>query len=198
MARSNSKTGGKSKIRFIMLEAELSEGDLSEVTAAIQNALKPKQPQYVVQQIHADSALEQDPSLGELEELVDDLDDDGEAKAKTTSKRKTTYRTPQVVEITLDTTPSLKEFAADHPPGSLTDKHLVILGWADECSELDALDVDQVYTAFRHLGWPSHQKDFSQPLRDLKKRQLISGSAKDGYKINHIGRGRVEEMSKGG
>ena len=181
-----------------MLEADLSEGDLGEVTAAIQNALRPKQQHYVIQQTNANASLEQDTSLDDLEEMVDDVDDDGDTKARGTYKRKTTYRTPKVVEITLDKSPSLKDFVAHHPPSSLTDKHLVILGWAEECSDLDALNVDQVYTAFRHLGWPSHQKDFSQPLRDLKKRQLIEGSAKDGFKINHIGRGRVEELSKGG
>ena len=198
MARGNSKSGGKSKIRFIMLEADLSEGDLSEVTAAIQNALKPKQPQYIVQQIATDSQREQTLPIEDIDEFVEDLEDEADAKPKNAPKRKPSYRTPQVVEMDFSQSPTLKDFASDHPPATLTDKHLVILGWADECSDLEVLDIDQVYTAFRHLNWPSHQKDFSQPLRDLKKRQLISGSAKDGFKINHIGRGRVEELGRGG
>src|SRR5690606_6083153 len=33
--------GGTSRIRFIMLDAEIPEGDLSQLTSAIQNALKP-------------------------------------------------------------------------------------------------------------------------------------------------------------
>lgn len=32
---------GTSRVRFIMLEAELPDGDLSQITSAIQNALKP-------------------------------------------------------------------------------------------------------------------------------------------------------------
>jgi len=39
--------GGTSRIRFIMLDAELPEGDLSQITSAIQNAL---QPTTIIQQ----------------------------------------------------------------------------------------------------------------------------------------------------
>ncbi|WP_457586600.1 hypothetical protein [Ensifer canadensis] len=34
------KTGGTSKIRFIMVEPEVADGDIGQITQAIQNALK--------------------------------------------------------------------------------------------------------------------------------------------------------------
>ena len=70
MGRSSTKSGGKSRIRFIMLEADLSEGDLSEVTSAIQNALKPKTPQVIV---HRTEELEG--RTIEAAEIGDDLDE---------------------------------------------------------------------------------------------------------------------------
>jgi hypothetical protein len=41
VAQQPTSKGGTSRIRFIMLDAEIPEGDLSQITAAIQNALKP-------------------------------------------------------------------------------------------------------------------------------------------------------------
>jgi hypothetical protein len=37
---------GSSRIRFIMLDAEIPEGNLSQITSAIQNALKPVLPLF--------------------------------------------------------------------------------------------------------------------------------------------------------
>ena len=128
----------------------------------------------------------------------DEADDQGSSSKANTKKRRTTYRTPSVVPLETSTSPSLKEFVSSHPPDTLVQKHLVVLAWAKETSEKSSLNVDEVYTAFRHLGWPSGQKDFSQPLRDLKKRQLISGGAKDGFEINHIGLGEIEKLTPNG
>ena len=42
MAKSGTtRSGGTSRIRFIMLDAELAEGDLTQIAQAIQNALRP-------------------------------------------------------------------------------------------------------------------------------------------------------------
>jgi hypothetical protein len=41
MAKSAGKSGGTSRIRFVMLDAEIPDGDLSQITQAIHNALKP-------------------------------------------------------------------------------------------------------------------------------------------------------------
>ena len=41
MAKQGPIKTGTAKIRFIMLDAEIPEGDLSQITIAIQNALKP-------------------------------------------------------------------------------------------------------------------------------------------------------------
>lgn len=201
MARGPSKAPGKSKIRFIMLEAELSEGDLSEVTSAIQNALRPMQPQLIVQRLDAGGRTEfANPDVEDLEDFGADFEEsepNGEDRSST-KKRRTSYRTPKVVELNCDATPPLKDYARLYPPPTHNDKHLVILGWANEVDQLSSLTVDQVYTAFRHLDWPSGQKDFSQPLRDLKRQQLVTGSSKDGFKINHIGLGKIEKFKSNG
>ncbi|MES0100947.1 hypothetical protein [Mesorhizobium sp. M0019] len=40
MAKQSTSKNGTSRIRFIMLDAEIPEGDLNQITLAIQNALR--------------------------------------------------------------------------------------------------------------------------------------------------------------
>src|SRR2546425_8103154 len=44
MAKPTPKNGGNSKIRFIMLEADLADGDLTQITQAITQAVRQGQP----------------------------------------------------------------------------------------------------------------------------------------------------------
>ena len=84
----------------------------------------------------------------------------------------------------------------DYPPKTTNDKFLAVLGWFKEAADKEAITVDEVYTVFRKLGWPTSIKDFSQPLRDLKGQQVIGGGAKGGFIINHIGLDRVQKLAE--
>lgn len=91
-------------------------------------------------------------------------------------------------------TPTIEEFIAEHPPKSTTDRFLVALTWLKVAAQKQSGTVNEVYTIFRKVKWPTAIKDFSQPMRDLKGQQLVSGGAKDGFSVNHLGEARVEEM----
>jgi hypothetical protein len=47
MAKSSGKSGGMSRIRFVMVDAEIAEGDVGAITHAIQNALRGSAPSAV-------------------------------------------------------------------------------------------------------------------------------------------------------
>ena len=66
---------GTSRIRFIMVDAEISDGDLSQITSAIQNALKPAttviQQRIAVPSAHpalSGAGAEDDPAEEEIRE----------------------------------------------------------------------------------------------------------------------------------
>ena len=190
---------GTSRIRFIMLEAEMPEGDLTQITNAIQNALRPasingpRVPKPQGSMVSADENDEQDVVDGE------EADDaaPNESPAKSTAQRKWKPAKRKVVDIDLDKEPSLESFVAKYQPKTDRDKHLVVVAFLTEHrAELEGANLDHVYTCFRKLGWPSGAKDFGQPLRDLKATQLVDqGKAKGTYVTNHIGLDKVHKMA---
>ena len=198
-----SKTG-TSRIRFIMLDAEIPDGELGEITAAIQNALKPTTT--IVQQRL--SGVGQAPTLIEIGRDTQPSDDvllEGEEAdaapalatkpARSSKPRKPT--TPDVLELDLTSGVSLESFADEHPAKSELDRNLIIAAWLKEHRELPAITAAHVYTGYRALGWSVGFEDFSWPLRTLKKDKFMSSPARGEYAINHLGIARVLKLSKG-
>lgn len=195
-----SKTG-TSRIRFIMLDAEIPEGDLSQITAAIQNALKPT---TIIQQRVVSStqqtALTDGAQDGEvLDDDVIDLEPTEVAPAakppRAPRNRKPT--TPDVLDVDLTSDVSLDSFASEHPPSSEPERYLVIAAWFKEHRDVAAITTSHVYTAYRSLKW-SLIEDFGWPLRSLKKEKYMSSPARGEYVINHLGIDRVNKLGKAG
>ena len=201
MAKQTTKSG-PSRIRFIMLEAELPDGDLGQITAAIQNALKPTTT-IIQQRLAANgsaAALLEDESNRESAEH-EVLSADGEELVNTPSKpraqrvRKPT--TPDVLDLDLTSERSLEDFANEHTPNSELEKNLVVAAWFKEHRDTSAITAAHVYTAYRALGWSVGFEDFSWPLRALKKDKLMSSPSRGEYSINHLGIAKVLKLSKG-
>ena len=193
MAKRSTKGTGTSKIRFIMLDAEMPEGDLSEITAAIQNALRPatvvntRQVGKPVQMLSSDE--------DDQEEVADFEDADVEPASKPAAKRRPAKR--KVVDLDLDSDVSLASFAEKYPPKSDQERFLVALLWMKEHRpDLDAISADHLFTAFRRMEWPSGAKDFTQPLRTLKKDQFVDSESRGSYVINHVGEARVKKLAE--
>ncbi|HVT83087.1 MAG TPA: hypothetical protein VHM90_20790 [Phycisphaerae bacterium] len=206
MARvSIQKTSGASRIRFVMLDAELSDGDLSQVTQAIQNALRPPTPaaaptKVVVangQRVSALGVPDHDPDASSEveEEVVEDAAVETTMPGASRAPRK--FRTPKVLDTDLLSEPSFAAFAAAKNPASDMMRFLVVAAWFKQARGVDAIGADHVYTCYRAVKWPSGIEDFAQPLRDLKRRQLLVQAEKGTYAINHLGLAEVDKLGVG-
>jgi hypothetical protein len=207
MAKQPPPTGGMSKVRFIMLDAELPSGDVEQITQAIQNALRPVQA-VQPRRVTAISTNQRvaDPLGEELEEegafspeiLDEDVEVNSGAIKRVAPSRPRKYRSPKVLsDVDLSTAPSWTEFVASHNPSSILDKYLMVAAWFKEHRGINAITADHVYTCFRTANWSVGIEDFGQPLRRLRADQLMGGDAKGGFVINHIGLNDVNKM-KGG
>jgi hypothetical protein len=202
MAKQPVSKAGTSRIRFIMLDAEIPEGDLSQITSAIQNALKPTtiiQQRLPHQPAAPAPALINDGAAGELvDEEPSELDEEAAAApeaprpAREPRVRKPTV--PKVLDLDLRSGVSLESFANEHPPKSELDRNLVVAAWFKEHRSEDAITASHVYTCYRAMKWPSGIEDFSWPLRALKKEQLMTSPERGQYAINHLGIDRVQKM----
>ena len=107
MAKSSgSKSSGTSRIRFIMVDAELNDGDIGPITQAIQNALRGPGTTTVqrlapISRAKA-SAQDAEELSGEGDEIVDGEVEDVSAPSKALVKRPGTKRvapTPNVIDM---------------------------------------------------------------------------------------------------
>lgn len=199
MAKQPATKSGTSRIRFIMLDAEIPEGDLNQITVAIQNALKPSTT--VIQQRLAASPKVQLPEDSQRDEELEaefaelELAEESETPPRskgTKSSRKPTV--PKVLDLDLTSEVSFESFATKHPPKNDVERNLVVLAWYKEHRSDESVTANHVYTCYRAMKWPSGIDDFSWPLRALKKEQLVKSTGRGQYEINHLGIARVESM----
>ncbi|OAP41345.1 hypothetical protein AU381_05595 [Sinorhizobium glycinis] len=135
MAKQPTSKSGTSRIRFIMLDAEIPEGDLSQITSAIQNALKPNTTiiqQRLPNQLPAaglpNGAAEVDAdSDGDLidAEIEAPFEPDSVRAQRASRSRKPTV--PKVLDLDLTSGVSLETFANEHSPKNDIERNLVVL-----------------------------------------------------------------------
>lgn len=201
MAKQPSSKSATSRIRFIVLEAEIQDGDLSQITSAIQSALKPTTT--IIQQRISTSSPAALPNgigaEGALENIMIDDEEEMEVEpAPRRTPRETKPRKPvamKVLDIDLTSGLSFDQFANRHSPKNDTERNLVVLAWFKENRPDEAVTAHHVYTCYRAMKWPSGIDDFSGTLRQLKRQQLVNGAGRGEYVINHLGIARVEELS---
>ena len=199
--RRNSSAGGNgpSHVRFIMLDAELNEGDLREVTQAIQNALmtvvrSPTSPRALVQRM-ASPTVEATPPPPEENTVVEEESTHREAPismSRSAGPRK--HRTPKVLNLDLTSDPSFAAYARAKNPPSDQLKFLVVAAWFKQNRGSASITVDHVYTCYRAVNWPSDIGDFSAPLRSLKRQQFLEQTGRGAYAINHLGLAKVDKL----
>lgn len=195
-----SKMGSPSRIRFVMVEAELAEGHIGQITLAIQNALRgPATVQRIAPPVAAKNIAPEPHEFNdelENEEKDETLDVTPEVARQRAPRRPA--QTPKVISIDLDSDPSLASFAEKFKPNSHHTRYLIIAAWLHEHRSIDAITADHVYTCYRSLEWHCNVNDFAQPLRELKHKQLFGSPARGKYTINHLGLARVAKLGAGG
>lgn len=192
--------GGRSKIRVVVIEADLVEGELGEVTQAITNALRPPQ-NLSYRQVYSDSNEVQAIGISPGDELHDETSSEGvevQAPRKTPmGSRPRKYASPKVVDdIDLESSLSFADYAQAKHPKNMQDRYLIAIAWFKLHRKVDAVSVHHVYTCFLHpkIKWPTKQADFDQPLRQLVKANRLGRGDRGFYVINHIGLAHVEEL----
>lgn len=202
MAKQPTSKNGTSRIRFIMLDAEIPEGDLSQIASAIQNALKPTTT-IIQQRLPAQvAAALPNGSTGadaESDKEVIELENDATTEAfPPRQQREARPRKPtsmKVVELDLTSDQSFESFANEHLPKNDSERNLVALAWFKEHRPDEVVTGNHVYTCYRAMKWPSGIEDFPSILRSLKAQQLVKSVGRGQYEINHLGIARVAKMS---
>lgn len=200
MAKASSSRGGSSKVRFIMLEADIAEGDLSQITQAIQNALRPSQSVIRTLQAPASpAALPNEVQNADLDDgEITDVDETEAAKPRPSRVGKPRVaKTPTVLDdIDVVSEPSLKDFVAQYDLPSTTDKYLVVALWFRDARATPAITADHVYTCFKLMKWSTTTNDFAKPMRNLRDEQSFKGGSKEGFTLTLPGAGKIEDKKR--
>ncbi|HEU4635272.1 MAG TPA: hypothetical protein VFS41_03785 [Edaphobacter sp.] len=207
MARGNHRAdgGGNNKIRFIMLEADLNDGNLTQITQAISNALRPiapPQPPRLLGSAPVAGAMGgRDVSdMPEAESVADDedvepVDETTVARPKVTRQR-ALPKEPEIID-NLDLTSGdmpFAEYAKQVNPQTDSKRFLTVAKWFKNYKNTDAIGINHVYTCYRMMNWPYSIKDYDGVFRALKKRQVVKRKEKGLYAINQIGEAEVDNL----
>jgi hypothetical protein len=202
-SKGGSSNGGPSRVRFIVLEAEINnDGDLTQITQAIQNALRPSSNGALPRPPHqarlaAPAAIEDEiippDEMAEEPEASDEQPHaNGAHRGEPRAPRK--FRTPQVLtDVDLTSPMSFIDYAKERNLSSDTKKYLTVAAWFKEHRGVDAITADHAYTCFRAIKWNTQIDDFQAPLRSLKQRQLMGSGGRGLFAINHLGLAEVDK-----
>jgi hypothetical protein len=198
MAKNSAGTKNPSRIRFVMVEAEIGDGDIGQITQAITNALRGPGPTTVVKRIaapaqHVNGNGEDHAEPDVVEDAVDELDavDVTPAAPRKKAQRRVAAK-PQPIEIDVDSDPPLSSlgiFKSNHK------RYLAIAAWLHDHRGIEVIDERHIYTCYRLLGWPTDIADFAQPLRELKHKQYFESPETGKYAINQIGLAKAKEAT---
>ncbi len=198
MAKTANKAGGTS-LRFVMVDAEIAEGDIGPITQAIQNALRAPAPvqrlaappasKPVVVDANGEHIPESDPDVEEDVEVVDAAPETPRQRAP-----RKPAPTPNIIEIEMNNGVSLAAFVQGKDSKSHHKRFLIAAAWLKEHRNTDVVSDDHIYTCYRSLGWPTNIPDFAQPLRDLKAKKFFNLPERARYAINHIGLAYVQKL----
>jgi hypothetical protein len=197
MAKTSGKTGGTSRIKFIMFDAEIADDQIQSVTQAITSALRgstspTRRLGAPPPQLNGGNGAAEHVDEPEVVEDAEELDtfDVTPAAPKKKSMRRVAPK-PQVVND-LDTTsePALSSLV---DPKSNHRRYLMVAAWLHDHRQLPVITADHIYTCYRHLGWPTDILDFAQPLRELKHKQYFTTPDRGKYAINQLGLQKAKE-----
>lgn len=197
MAKTKTDGGHRpNRIRFVMLDADLSDGNLSELTQAITNALRPATASRVVEHRAALAPVAPRPAEGTAE-ADDDEGDEGIPEAQANVSPRTPRKLPlpkylDDLEMNGNGT-SFKDFITQTPAKKHLRRYLVASYWLKEHGGHEVVNADMVFTCYRTAGWPTNVRDwdanFRAHVRTDKMRRIKAGE----YKITPVGEDSVRK-----
>lgn len=195
--------GRPNRIRFVMLDADLSDGNLSELTQAITNALRPSLP---TRSIEPTTALPPMPPTVAQTVAEAEINDEGAGASGTGSvelegaARSTPRKLPlpeylDDLDMSGDGT-SFKDFVVTHPAKTDARRYLVAAYWLKHHAKHEAVTADLIFTCYRTAGWPTKLRDwdvnFRAHVKTDKMRRIKAGE----YKITPIGEDAVRTATE--
>lgn len=211
MAYKKTSEGARSnKIRFVLVEADISDGNLSELTHAITNALKPTivpvrtplrqtTPAVLPSSGNGVNGAEEDEV-----ELVTDLESEEENRdAEEPGPQKVPRVRPKLplpkyladLDLSGGGTP-FKQFAEDKAPKSQMKRYLLCALWLKEYGGSPTINTDKVYSLFKTAGWPVGIKDWDATFRQAVKRDLLHRKGPGEYTITPLGEDRLQKAEE--
>ena len=163
MAKNSGRPTGTSRIKFIMVEAEIADDQIQSVTQAITSALRGPSPAAAIKRIAAPSNGASEPQ--DVEADFEEVADEEEVIAPATRSRgpRKPPKAPDIVPMDMHADVSLASFAGGKDAGSQHKKFLIAAAWLKEHRATDAVGAAHIYTCFRSMDWSANIPDFWQP-----------------------------------
>ena len=195
------RSSGPARVRLVVLDAEIPDGDLSSFNQVLQNALRGPGTTIMQQRLNGGAAktITHQPAAdveGQAEEIVDDVIEEEEIVSQPAKPRarRSQPKSPSVVPMDMHAPVSLATFAQGKDWKKQINKYMIAAAWLKECRGIDAVNGDHMFTCFKSMGWSTNIPDFTQPRRLLKAKNKYFDKSDKGYEINHIGLDFVNKL----
>jgi hypothetical protein len=199
MATKKSSDGSarSNKIRFVLVEADISDGNLSELTQAITSALRPATTMRQLPRVTAPAlapvteAAEESDTPG-VEELEDDQPTNGDGSAAKPARVKK-FKPPDYLPDLLagEKGAAFKEFAREKAPATKSAKYLVSTYWLKEKGDSPTVNANKIYTCFKTAGWSTGFNDWNQTFHNLVHSEHLRKTGNGEFAINPLGEDAV-------
>jgi hypothetical protein len=190
------------KIRFVLVEADISDGNLSELTQAITSALKPtitplRQIPRAPSQLSSNASGAAEES--ETEAIVEEPEYSAESNGNSSSSAKPArppkkFKPPEYLPALLakEKGTAFKEFAKEKAPATKSKKYLVATYWLKEHGESPTVNADKIYTCFKTAAWSTGFNDWNQTFHNLVHSEHLRKEEGNGcFAINPLGEDAV-------
>jgi hypothetical protein len=192
-------TKSSNRIRFIMLDADISDGNLTELTQAITSALRPAtaplrqiaRPSTPV--LTAPNDAIEDPQTNEQPDDQDAQEPaDGNGASSKPSRAKK-FKAPDYLPSLLagEKRAAFKQFAKDKAPENKSKKYLVATYWLKEHGESPTVNANKIYTCFKTAGWSTGFNDWNQTFHNLVHSEHLRKEGTGEFAINPLGEDAV-------
>ena len=209
MAQKKSIEGASrsNKVRFVLVEADISDGNLSELTHAITNALKPTvapmrpalraaSPSPAISGIETpideDPDAEFQPEALDMEQPESEEEQVGPRTAKPKAKPPLPKYLPDL-ELNGSSGKPFKQYAEDIAPKKHIKRYLVAAAWMKEHGGHETVNTDIVYTMYKTAGWPLGINDWDANFRGAVKRDLMHRKSPGEYAITPLGEAALQK-----
>lgn len=214
MAKTKVESGGarSNRFRMIVIDSDLSDDAIGNLTQAITHALRPAgtaaAPTRALTRGSATSQQQLAEPNNETEVAEpDDIDAEEEAaigdNGSPAAPARSGTSTPKKLPIPdylhdLDMTGNgvlFKDYVAKQVPTTHQKRYLVAAAWLKNHGGQDRVNQDRVFTCYRTAGWPMSIKDWDVNFRNHVRADRMRRVAPGEYIITPLGE---EEMKKDG